>query len=330
MRLFHKIIEVKEGATIDPDTERLIGEVFGTSVKDDTIIGFSRLSYTETFKTVIVEILKKSMHESANPILRHVYRNILDIEQLLTKYFFGFYDGRDSYIRDYMYISWMLWAYLVSEERRIATGSEEQAVATPTVYSQLQGHDLQLVTFNYTSFARRTKADALYFHGSLMEYVDVENKNDIAHEDLQGIGLADFFENRLAKDISFGGDRRSLPIPSFLPPLKIQTVISKRYIDAWYQTGEMLRHAKKVILLGINLGTIDPYFGDMLRESDAPDIIVVDQDLEATATHLCGIFNQVPKSYSRLQIAGHEARKYNNRLTVVQADLSDINLTEFL
>lgn len=164
---------------------------------------------------------------------------------------------------------------------------------------------------------------ARYFRGSLMEYVDVENKNDITLDNILDLDLADFFRSRLSREIRFDGDSRSLPIPSFLPPLKIQPVISKRYIDVWYQTGEMLRHAEKVILLGINLAGIDSYFADMLRESQAPEIIVIDKDLDTACRHLCRIFQQSPASCSRFQMAGHEARKYNNRFTVIQADLAD-------
>lgn len=117
----------------------LIEEVFDTVVKDDSIIDLSHLNYTDTFKNIIVEILQKSIHELNNPILRHIYKNMLDIEQLLSQYFYGFYTGQTSYIRDYLYISWILWAYLVSEEHRKA--QEDVAVENKdhhSIYEQLK------------------------------------------------------------------------------------------------------------------------------------------------------------------------------------------------
>ena len=333
VRIFHKIIDVKENACIDQETESLISDVLGTQVKDDTIIDFSRLSYTDTFKSVVIEILQKSMHESDNPILRHVYRNILNIEQLLSKFFYGFYEGKDGFIRNYMYISWMLWAYLVTREQRIAAAHAENSAqpVMPGIYTQLEEMNVELVTFCYTTFASRTRRNAYYFHGSLLEYVDVENKNDITFDNLLEIDILDFFKNRLSKEISFGTDsdkHRALPIPSFLPPLKLQPVISKHYIDMWYQTGEMMKHAKRIVLLGISLNGVDPYFADMLRESQADDILVVDCDLEAASTALCRIFQLLPSAYSRCEVDWHDARKYNNRITVVEAELSDLNLKE--
>ena len=77
------------------------------------------------------------MYEADNPILRHVYKNILDIEQLLSQYFYGFYTGHISYVRDYLYISWILWAYLVNEEQQLAQSAETEA-AKPNLYAQLK------------------------------------------------------------------------------------------------------------------------------------------------------------------------------------------------
>lgn len=150
VRLFKKVLDFKKGAEIDTDTVNLIEEVFGTIVKDDSIIDLSHLCYTDTFKNIIVELLQKSIHESHNPILRHIYKNMLDIEQLLSRYFYGFYTGQTNNIRDYLYISWILWAYLVSEEQRKAQEKKEEDVSS-SIYAQLAGKDCQLITFNYTS-----------------------------------------------------------------------------------------------------------------------------------------------------------------------------------
>ena len=331
-RLFRKIIDIKTGATIDAETESLIEEVFDTVVKDDTIIDFNHLNYTDTFKNIIVEILQKSMHENGNPILRHVYKNILDIEQLLSQYFYGFYTGHVSYVRDYLYISWILWAYLVSEEQRLLQqeAAEEGEVRRPGIYSQLKDKDCRLVTFNYTSYARQNSSTALYFHGSLMEYVDVENKNDFFLDDLDDINLVDFFKDKLAAEISFDADHKTLPIPSFLPPLKLQPVISKRYIDTWYHTSQLMFRANKILILGCSFTVADRYFCDILRENSDAQIIIIDKDMETVSRNVCNILQLSPNRYSRQLANGKELRKYNNRVTIVEADLTDVDLDEYL
>ena len=334
VRLFNKIIDIKRGAAIDAETETLIEEVLGTTVKDETIIDFAHINYTETFKSILVEILQKSMYEADNPILRHVYKNILDIEQLLSQYFYGFYTGHISYVRDYLYISWILWAYLVNEEQQLAQSAETEA-AKPNLYAQLKdfGSHLedatcQLLTFNYTSYARQSSDTALYFHGCMTEYVDVENKNDFEIADLQDIDLASFFNNQLATEISFDAERKSIPIPSFMPPLKLRPVISKHYIDTWYHASQMVLRASKIIILGYSFSSADNYFCDMLRENHDAQIIIIDKNMESTSRNVCRSLQLDANRYSKQIRNGNEIRKYNNRVTIVGADLADVNLDE--
>lgn len=333
VRLFHKVIDIKMGATIDPETETLITEVFDTVVRDDTIIDFSHLNYTDTFKGIIIEILQKSMHESSNPILRHVYRNILDIEQLLSQYFYGFYTSRTSQVRDYLYISWILWAYLVSQEQRIHQESCKESTSAPSapgLYAQLTGADIQLLTFNYTTFARHASSTALYFHGSLMEYVDVENKNDLQIDDLTTLDLVDFFQSRLAQEISLGPGHRAIPIPSFLPPLKLKPVISKRYIDIWYRASQLMLRAGQIVVIGYSFTSADAYFCDMLRENRDARIVVIDSNIDLVSRNLCHILQLHPDRYTRQVISGHEHRIYDNRLTIIGADISDLDMQTML
>lgn len=332
VRLFRKIIDIKTGATIDAETESLISEVFNTVVKDDTIIDFNHLNYTDTFKSLIVEILQRSMHESGNPILRHVYKNILDIEQLLSQYFYGFYTDRISYMRDYLYISWILWAYLVSEEQRIAqtTTNDSTESHSHTLYDQLRGTDSQLLTFNYTTCAYQASSKAIYFHGSLMEYVDVENKNDFMLDNLLTLNLQDFVQHRLAEELSFDSEHRAIPIPSFLPPLKLQPLLSKRYIDTWYKASQLMLRASRIIILGYSFNSIDSFFCDILRENRDAQIIIINKDLETVSRHVCNILQLPSNRYSRQIINGKELRKYNNHVTIVEADLAELNLSEYL
>lgn len=271
------------------------------------------------------------MHESGNPILRHVYRNILDIEQLLTQYFYGFYTDRTSYMRDYLYISWILWAYLVSEEQRIAREAvESMNVTKPNLYSQLQAKPCQLLTFNYTSSARRAFADVLYFHGSLMEYVDVENKNEFDLTDLDTLNLQDFFQHRLAEELSFDPNRRAIPIPSFMPPLKLQPLLSKRYIDTWYKASQLTMRANRILILGYSFSSSEAYFYDLLRANRSAEIVIIDKNIDTISRNLCNILQLLPNRYTRQVIGGHEHRHYDNRITIIGADLAEIDLAEWM
>ena len=84
VRIFQKITDVKDGATIDEETETLIREVTGIELTEETIIDFARINYTKTFEAIIRHILQTSLHDTDHPILRHVYTHLLDIGQLLA------------------------------------------------------------------------------------------------------------------------------------------------------------------------------------------------------------------------------------------------------
>ena len=329
IRLFWKITEVKVEATIDDETAELIRDVTGNDPAEDSIIDFSRINYTKTYEDIIRHILQASLHDTENPILRHVYTHLLDIGQLLAKYFYGFFANKPGDIKTYLYIAWTLWAYLVHEEQTMATGSEDNA-ALP-VYSQLYGKErMQVITFNYTTPAAAASPTAIYFNGNLTDYVDIENKNDLQVGDIRTLDLPGFFRDRLSGEISLEGERIALPIPSFMPPLKLKPVISGKYVTTWYRTAEVLAHAERILVLGHSFREGDAFFSDMMRANRRAEIIVIGRDLETVCQDVCITLQQSEHHYTSLTIQGHSARKYDNRITVIEADLKEIDLEEWI
>lgn len=329
VRLFHKITEVKDGAAIDEETEELIREVTGIDPTEETIIDFSHVNYTKTFEDIVKYILQTSLHDTENPILRHVYTNLLDIGQLLAQHFYGFFTNKPSEIKTYLYIAWTLWAYLVHEEQTVVsdTGIEDSL----PIYGQLNGKEqVQVITFNYTTLAANASPSTIYFNGNLTDYVDIENKNDLQVDDIHGIDLVRFFQDRLSEELSLEGDRLAIPIPSFMPPLKLKPVISGKYVTTWYRTAEALAHAERILILGHSLHGGDAFFNDMLRANRKAEIIIIDRDLETACKDVCTTFQQPINRYTYLTLQSHPARKYDNRITVIGASLEMIDLNEWL
>lgn len=93
IRLMRMVTDMKHGATLDEETCRLIKRVIGTEPTDDTIADFSTIVYTETFRQVMTSVLRQSLREGDHPILRHVYKNLLDIDQEMARHFYGFFTG---------------------------------------------------------------------------------------------------------------------------------------------------------------------------------------------------------------------------------------------
>ena len=187
-----------------------------------------------------------------------------------------------------------------------------------------------MVTFNYTTLAAEASPSALYFNGNLTDYVDIENKNDLHMDDIHNLDLVAFFRERLSREISLEGERIAIPVPSFMPPLKLKAVISDCYITTWYRTSVAIRQAERILILGHSIHAAERFFCDMVRNSRQAEITLIDRDMETVCRNLCRTLQLSINRYTPLTVQGYPARKYDNRITVVQADLKDIDLSPWL
>lgn len=92
----------------------------------------------------------------------------------------------------------------------------------------------------------------------------------------------------------------------------------------------MVLRASKIIILGYSFSSTGSYFCDMLRENHDGQIIIIDKNMKATSRNVCRCLQQDVNRYFRQIKDGHGIRKYNNRVTIVGADLADVCWEEFL
>lgn len=326
-----KMQSLEAGASIDEDTARLIRDVFGNDIPiyDESIVDFSKMVYTDTFKSVMQGILQRSMGNAQNPVLRHVYRNLLDIERLMVKYFIGFYTERTNDIKNYLYISWMIWAYLMHAEKGIVDSLGENYASMP-VYSQIPD-EWKVITFNYSRFAYDfTNFDAerhIYFHGSLRRFVDIVNKTEVDIDDYDHLDVKDFLENTVATNICFDEDHKKYAIPEFLPPVKIKPLISKKYIERWYKSDIIMNEADKIIIAGYSFNSADEQFNSILRYHSAnKPVVIIDTDISSVIRRLSKLINTPEEAeYSDSHLQGHPAKSYRN-IQIINSKVNEIDL----
>ena len=294
-RMMEKVTNMAAGAQLDEETADLIRQVLGdVIVTDDSIIDLDKIVFTSTFQSVVRTLLTKSLANPNDPILRHMNKNFLDIERLLVKYFVGFFIGKEYDIKIYCYI----------------------------------------INFNYTTFAKMFVAnhhgsEALYFHGSLLDYVDIKRKQDFQHDiatfkdfDIQG-----FFDGLLRQNISFDEGNKRFTIPSFMPPVSLKPVMSQQNIVTWYKTYESLKAAEKIIIVGYSFNSSDEHFNGMLRECRNKPVIIIDTNVEAIKMMLFSIYGTRAEDYSPIVIQGYEAFVHDN-LKIIKANAHEINYTQ--
>ena len=333
LAVFKKVSNLEHQAYLDDEIETLIQDLFGTSIPlvDETILDLNKLVFTDTFKFVLKEILSNSMQHPNDPIFCHVYRNMLDLEDLLRKYFIGFYVGKESQIKTYSYIAWTLWAYLVTQEQAVYDKVSNTGRDLP-VYSQIEAEST-VITFNYTSFAaiygNNRNFKSLYFHGSLLSYIDVKTKNEMVHEatTFHKLDILEFFNDILKLNVSFDEPLR-YTIPSFLPPINIKPVLTASNITTWYESMEAMMQASKIIIIGYSFNKSDEHFNSILRLNRDKEIIVVDPNVDEILDRINPIFNYRKEDYSPIKIQ-NKPTQYCNKLKVIQAQAHEIDYSQF-
>lgn len=115
-------------------------------------------------------------------------------------------------------------------------------------------------------------------------------------------------------------------IPTFLPPLQLKPVLSRKYIEVWYKTWEVISAADKIIVLGYSCSLHDEHFNSIVKENRSAEIIVVDKNIDVVATNLCSILGLDIRRFTTLMIQGKNAKKYDNRITLIESDINEIML----
>ena len=312
-----KIQKIQLDVILDDETADLINTVFSDiSVADENIVDLGKLTFTDTFDIVMKRVLEISIRQPNHPVLKHVYKNLMDFENLLLTHFIGFYNENESEIKKYLYISWTLWAYLVHKEKQV-----ESPIP---FYSNITKAD-NVITFNYTSFANNTFENVNYFHGDLRKYIRMDNRNEVLIDDFDNVDIVSFISDTIGSNIDFA--QKHFVIPSIVPPLKLKPVLSNEYINIWYHSVETIRNATKIIVVGYSFNYADEHFNDLIRKNKDKKIYVIDPYAESVIKNLERIFSYRIQDYTKLKIQNQNAFQKDN-LIVIKSKASEIIIDE--
>ncbi|WP_297362131.1 hypothetical protein [Thauera sp.] len=270
VRLFNKLAVIAKEGELDDETRQLIREVFPKDADElmdsDSILDIHKLSLSDTFKAVLKRTLKLGLKADRHEVAEALGADMLNIEVLLVEKFLGFYNESLPDIKNYLYISWVLWAYLVEKQKTIIAAFPDGELP---FYGKLPS-DCHAITLNYTSFLERQlgRERVIYFHGGLAEYVSMATRELIAiDEDMAALDPTEFLKGQ-TENIHFGDDASSHRhvIPALVPPLRLKPILSHRYIEAWHQASEWVRNAKHIVVIGYSFNGADEHFNDILRQ----------------------------------------------------------------
>ncbi len=334
IRLFNKLATIAEESQLDADTEALIREVFPKDADDlidsDSILDIHKLSLSDTFKTVLKRTLKLGLNSERHEVAAALGADMLNIETLLVEKFLGFYNDKPADIKNYLYIAWALWAYLVARQREVL---EVHAESPLPFYGNVPG-DLRAITLNYTAFLERTlgATNTIYFHGGLSDYVRMDTRDLLPVDDILNCDPAAFIRDVVTPNVDVTADdlrQQRHVIPALVPPLRLKPILSHKYIELWSRASDWVKQAEHVVVVGYSFNNADEHFNDILRcHFDRRIDIVVP---EAMSTQFIGrmekIFGTAADQYSKIKVKGFNALKAK-KIRLIAAKAGDVNLAE--
>lgn len=325
--LLTKIQRLQDDVRLDEKTAELITEVFqgDVSIEDENIIDLPKLSFTDVFNTVMRRIFERSLDEPHHPILQHVRGNLMDFEKLLMDNFIGFYTESESQMKNYMYLSWTLWAYLKYRESKVNGGADKIPFygAVPA--------DWRMITLNYTAFARKRTATepALYFHGDLSSFVRMRDRQQMSIDGYGNLNMLGFIKDIIGANTSFDkGKRATCVVPSIIPPLKMKPVLSNTFIETWFRCKEAISEARRIVIVGYSFNYADEHFNDLIRCHKNKPIVVVDPYAEAVRENLMNIFSHRPDDYVCSKVQGKDCFAKDD-LRIIKAKATELDWAQF-
>lgn len=332
IRLFNKLAAIAEHSQLDAETEDLIREVFPKDADDlidsDSILDIHKLSLSDTFKTVLKRTLKLGLSSDQHEVAAALGADMLNIETLLVEKFLGFYNDKPSDIKNYLYISWALWAFLVARQKQVLSAHG----ANPLPFYGKVPSTVRAITLNYTSFLKqRLGSDqAVYFHGGLAEYVRMDTRDLLPIENILDCDPATFIREVVRSNVDVSHEdlrQQKHVIPALVPPLRLKPILSHRYIDLWSQASDWVKEAQRIVVVGYSFNNADEHFNDILRvHSDRHvDIVSPGATNPAFLQRMEKVFGTAASQYNKVTVQGLDCRQAKKiRLIAARADEVDL------
>lgn len=332
IRLFNKLATIAEHSQLDDETTALIREVFPIDADDlidsDSILDIHKLSLSDTFKTVLKRTLKLGLSGDRHEVAAALGADMLNIETLLIEKFLGFYNDKASDIKNYLYIAWALWAFLVARQKEVL---EVHMGNELPFYGRLP-ETVRAITLNYTSFLKEKLPDGhtVYFHGGLAEYVRMDTRDLLPIEGILTLDPTTFIREQVAPNVDVRHEdvrQQRHVIPALVPPLRLKPILSHRYINLWSQASDWVVEAKHIVVVGYSFNNADEHFNDILRvhPDRRIDVIAPEATTDYFLHRMEKVFGTAASQYSHCKVQGLDCRQARKvRLIAARADQVDI------
>jgi hypothetical protein len=318
---------IKEANTLPEDIQNKLEQIIRQEENipidaDSSLMNIRGLSLSNAPKKVIDIILKKSIRqpdtisEPDRDLYNYLTNRIFNFEKLLVDEFIGFYINDQSRIKKYIYISWILWAYLRYKSFHTNILTKVNTSFYGTIKKANNGN-FDFITFNYTNFWKETGVEPIYFHGSCDSYMRFDTREFFEKDDRINNAKDVTTIKSLIESIEFDFSKKIFFLPSIIPPLVFKPILSVEYLEKWYQSTQLIENAKIILIIGYSFNFADEHFNDVIRKkTPGKKIIIVNPDIDSIKTQFCKIKKLSEDSFSKSKQQGFDCYQSDNHVFV--------------
>ena len=241
-------------------------------------------------------LLHVYLDQPENKVLHQLFKTIVRFDAILLELFLGFYNGNQSDIRRYMYVSWTMWAFFVHTEQLYLL----KFIENPCIYMKIK--ECSAITLNYTTLADRfmgKNTGILHFHGSSINYIDCGTREEITLPSFAGGNSVEEFPPMLEilkNDVLplLHPDWNHSIIPSMIPPFEIKPIIASGTIETWHKALNVLSESNKIVVIGYSFNHVDMHFNDSIIKwvgCEEKTIFIINPDIKSIVSY----FESCPK-----------------------------------
>ena len=296
----------------------------------DTLIDTDHITFRPTVRQAIKTLFAQVSAEIPNltreeqEAFAEVVAILSNFEELMASLFTGFFTKHIPDQKKYFYLAWLLWAYI--RHREDAARSERDRSFYKTLSEVGPGGGI--VTFNYTDFFYGDERPRNgYFHGDCKSFIRFHTReyvtNNVEIRDANTLERILDFVNGLHVD--WTTDPPEVSLPAIVPPLAMKPIICTEYLERWYECGQKIKKAKKIVILGYSFSVADEHFNDLIRKGNREaKLIVIDPNLDAVMNRVCQIITHDKTSLRPVDVHGLHCRA-GGRLVFVKARAEEID-----
>ncbi len=329
--VLEKLRAIREANEFDEETANAVAALAGESdeMADHTMLRMRGIALNPAPRTAMLRIFRdaqsaEGLSEDEKGALGAVVAAMTNFEELLTELFSGFYTNKGTDTRNYLYVSWLLWAYM----RWKSLSGQEGLAETPNFYNKLSAlsSDESIITFNYTSLCELPSDRTVRFHGDCVSYIR-QDRGELIEGDEAVTGAKDLEAiEAFITGLDMSVEANRIFLPAVVPPSAMKPVINRAFISRWSRAERMMMDAELLVVVGYAFNRIDSHFNDLFRAA-APGkrIAVVNPDADGTRLAVCGLLGMAQDTLSNVTLAGVPVQRSSNLLLVPAKgeDISD-------